>query len=51
LDKRKLYFLENYLEGGKLQNVGLVLNYTKNNLSYGHGQEIEKKSIFQRLWY
>jgi capsular exopolysaccharide synthesis family protein len=51
LDKRKLYFLENYLEGGKLQNVGLVLNYTKNNLSYGYGQEIEKKSIFQRLRY
>lgn len=51
LDKRKLYFLENYYEGGKLPNLGMVLNYTKNNLSYGYGQEIEKKSIFQRLRY
>jgi capsular exopolysaccharide synthesis family protein len=51
LDKRKLYFLENYYEGGKLPNLGMVLNYTKNNLSYGYGQDIEKKSIFQRLRY
>jgi tyrosine-protein kinase Etk/Wzc len=51
LDKRKLYFLDNYIEGGKLENVGLVLNCTNNNLSYGYGQDIEKKSIFQRLRY
>lgn len=51
LDKRKLYFLENYYESGKLPNMGMVLNYTKNNLSYGYGQEIEKKSLFQRLRY
>jgi len=51
LDKRKLYFLENYIDGGKLQNVGLLLNCTNNNLSYGYGQDIEKKSVFQRLRY
>lgn len=51
LDKRKLYFLENYVKDGKLHNLGMVLNATKNNLSYGYGQDIEKKSIFQRLRY
>jgi capsular exopolysaccharide synthesis family protein len=51
LDKRKLYFLENYVKDGKLHNLGMVLNATKNNLSYGYGQEIEKKSIFRRLRY
>lgn len=51
LDKRKLYFLENYVTDGRLPNLGIVLNGTNNNLSYGYGQEIEKKSIFQRLRY
>lgn len=51
LDKRKLYFLENYIDDGRLPNLGMVLNGTNNNLSYGYGQDIEKKSIWKRLRY
>jgi len=51
LDKRKLYFLENYVNDNRLPNLGMVLNGTNNNLSYGYSQDIEKKSIFKRLRY